>query len=41
VQHELFDLGGELCIPGMAMIEDADIDRLEQCSTASTSRCRR
>jgi len=30
VQHELFDLGGELCIPGMAMIEDADIARLEQ-----------
>jgi cob(I)alamin adenosyltransferase len=30
VQHELFDLGGELCIPGMAMIHDADIDRLEQ-----------
>ena len=30
VQHELFDLGGELCIPGMVMIEDADIDRLEQ-----------
>lgn len=29
-QHDLFDLGGELCIPGMAMIEDADIDRLEQ-----------
>ena len=29
VQHELFDLGGELCIPGMAMIEDADIDKLE------------
>lgn len=29
VQHELFDLGGELCIPGMAMIDDADIDRLE------------
>ena len=29
VQHELFDLGGELCIPGMAMIEDSDIDRLE------------
>jgi cob(I)alamin adenosyltransferase len=29
VQHELFDLGGELCIPGMAMIEDADITRLE------------
>jgi cob(I)alamin adenosyltransferase len=30
VQHELFDLGGELCIPGMAMIEDADITRLEE-----------
>ncbi len=29
VQHDLFDLGGELCIPGMAMIEDADIARLE------------
>ena len=29
VQHELFDLGGELCIPGMAMIEDADVARLE------------
>ena len=29
VQHDLFDLGGELCIPGMAMIGDADINRLE------------
>jgi cob(I)alamin adenosyltransferase len=29
IQHELFDLGGELCIPGMAMIDDADITRLE------------
>lgn len=29
VQHDLFDLGGELCIPGMAMVHDADIDRLE------------
>ncbi|MHB1272991.1 MAG: cob(I)yrinic acid a,c-diamide adenosyltransferase [Rhodanobacter sp.] len=29
VQHDLFDLGGELCIPGMAMIRDADIQRLE------------
>lgn len=29
VQHDLFDLGGELCIPGMAMIEDADVTRLE------------
>jgi cob(I)alamin adenosyltransferase len=30
VQHDLFDLGGELCIPGMAMVHDADIERLEQ-----------
>lgn len=30
VQHDLFDLGGELCIPGMTMVEDSDIDRLEQ-----------
>src|SRR3546814_599634 len=30
VQHQLFDLGGELCIPGHAAIEDADVDRLEQ-----------
>jgi len=29
VQHDLFDLGGELCIPGMAVIHDADVDRLE------------
>ncbi|MGA9340997.1 MAG: cob(I)yrinic acid a,c-diamide adenosyltransferase [Rhodanobacteraceae bacterium] len=30
IQHDLFDLGGELCIPGMALIDDADILRLEQ-----------
>ena len=30
VQHQLFDLGGELCIPGHAAIFDADIDRLER-----------
>jgi cob(I)alamin adenosyltransferase len=30
VQHDLFDLGGELCIPGMAMVRDADVERLEQ-----------
>jgi cob(I)alamin adenosyltransferase len=29
VQHQLFDLGGELCIPGHAAIFDADIERLE------------
>lgn len=30
VQHDLFDLGGELCIPGMQLITPAQIDRLEQ-----------
>ena len=30
VQHELFDLGGELCIPGSEMIQEADIVRLER-----------
>lgn len=30
VQHDLFDLGGELCIPGMALMDDADVTRLEQ-----------
>jgi cob(I)alamin adenosyltransferase len=30
VQHDLFDLGGELCIPGMAMVDAADVERLEQ-----------
>jgi len=29
IQHDLFDLGGELCIPGMAMIQNADVTRLE------------
>jgi len=30
VQHQLFDLGGELCIPGHAAIFEADVQRLEQ-----------
>ena len=29
VQHQLFDLGGELCSPGHAAIHAADITRLE------------
>jgi cob(I)alamin adenosyltransferase len=29
VQHDLFDLGGELCIPGHRMISEASVDRLE------------
>ena len=30
VQHDLFELGGELCIPGHSAIEDNFIDRLER-----------
>ena len=30
VQHDLFELGGELCIPGHRAIENAAIERLEQ-----------
>lgn len=30
VQHQLFDLGGELCIPGHAAIDDDDITALEE-----------
>ena len=29
IQHQLFDLGGELCIPGHAAVFDSDIDALE------------
>src|SRR3974377_80833 len=30
IQHDLFDLGGELCIPGHVMITAAHVDRLEK-----------
>jgi cob(I)alamin adenosyltransferase len=30
VQHDLFDLGGELCMPGHRVIVAADVVRLEQ-----------
>ena len=29
IQHQLFDLGGELCIPGHAAVFDADVGALE------------
>jgi cob(I)alamin adenosyltransferase len=29
IQHDLFDLGGELCIPGHIMMKPAHVDRLE------------
>jgi cob(I)alamin adenosyltransferase len=34
VQHQLFDLGGELCIPGHAAIQDGDIEALERALDA-------
>ena len=30
VQHDLFELGGELCMPGHRAIADSDVDRLER-----------
>lgn len=30
VQHDLFDLGGELCIPGHTVIEPSYVERLEK-----------
>ncbi|WP_395405786.1 cob(I)yrinic acid a,c-diamide adenosyltransferase [Pseudoduganella sp. UC29_106] len=29
IQHDLFDLGGELCIPGYQMIKDEHVERLD------------
>jgi len=29
IQHDLFDVGGELCIPGYTMITDAQVARLD------------
>jgi len=34
VQHDLFDLGGEVCIPGMSMITDKQVTRLENALDA-------
>ena len=36
VQHDLFDLGGELCIPGHRMITPAHVGRLETELDGST-----
>ncbi len=30
IQHELFDLGGELCLPGQQFIQPAQVEWLEQ-----------
>lgn len=29
IQHDLFDMGGELCIPGYVMVTDAHVARLD------------
>jgi cob(I)alamin adenosyltransferase len=29
IQHDLFDLGGELCIPGFTLVTDAQLERLD------------
>ena len=34
VQHDLFDLGGEVCIPGHSMITEQHVTRLEQLTQA-------
>ncbi|HIL93664.1 MAG TPA: cob(I)yrinic acid a,c-diamide adenosyltransferase [Cycloclasticus sp.] len=30
IQHDLFDLGSELCVPGYSAIDDSNIDTLEK-----------
>ena len=37
VQHDLFDLGGELCIPGTSLISEEHITRLEDQITGFNS----
>lgn len=32
VQNDLFDLGGELCLPGMEVIKDIQVARLEEAA---------
>lgn len=31
INHDLFDIGGELCIPGHSVVTDRQVERLEQC----------
>lgn len=38
VQHDLFDLGGEVCIPGHVMITDAHVARLEALTQAHNAK---
>ena len=34
VQHDLFDVGGELCVPGMQLVDAARVKRLERALDA-------
>lgn len=37
IQHDLFDVGGELCIPGYSLVQAHYIERLEQAIDAATA----
>ena len=34
IQNDLFDIGGELCIPGHSVVTDRQVERLERCLDA-------
>ena len=34
VQHDLFDVGGELCVPGLQLVDAARVERLEHALDA-------
>lgn len=37
VQHDLFDLGGEVCIPGHQMVGEAHVERLEKLTQGNNA----
>lgn len=37
VQHDLFDLGGEVCIPGHRMVGEPHVERLEKLTQANNA----
>lgn len=37
VQHDLFDLGGEVCIPGHQMVGEPHVERLERLTQANNA----
>lgn len=37
VQHDLFDLGGEVCIPGHQMVGEPHVERLEKLTQANNA----